>query len=69
MSPWWTASLPIYAAIVASGVATFITLRLSEVAQRMLGRTGINVLGRLMGLVCATMAAQFILDGLKEFNR
>jgi len=67
--PWWTASLPVYAAILAAGVGTYITLRLSGVALRLLGRTGINVLGRLMGLVCATMAAQFVLDGLKEFNR
>lgn len=67
--PKWTASFPIYAAILAAGIATYVTLRLSEVVNKALGRTGINVLGRIMGLVCATMAVQFILDGLKEFNR
>jgi len=67
--PRWTASVPVYAAILAAGAATFLTLRLSDVANRGLGRTGINVLGRIMGLVCATMAVQFVLDGLKEFSR
>lgn len=62
----WTATVPIYAAIVVAGMATWIVLRLSEAANRVLGRTGINVMGRLMGLMLATMAVQFILDGLKE---
>lgn len=62
----WTQTLPIYAAILAAGLGTLVILRASERFNRMLGKTGINVLSRLMGLVLATMAVQFILDGLKD---
>lgn len=62
----WTGAIPIYTAIVLVGVGTFLSLRGSEPFHRLLGKTGINVLSRLMGLVLATVAVQFILDGLKE---
>ena len=62
----WSQAIPIYTAIVAAGIATFIILRASEPFHRILGKTGINVLTRLMGLVLATVAVQFILDGLRE---
>lgn len=62
----WTQTLPVYAAITSAGFGTLIILRASERFNRMLGKTGINVLSRLMGLVLATMAVQFILDGLKD---
>jgi multiple antibiotic resistance protein len=62
----WSHAVPIYMAIGVTGVATFLTLRASEAFHRLLGRTGINVLTRLMGLVLATVSVQFILDGLRE---
>ena len=62
----WTQALPIYSAILGVGVATFLSLRASEPFHRILGKTGINVLTRLMGLVLATVAVQFILDGLRD---
>jgi multiple antibiotic resistance protein len=62
----WTQVLPIYTAIVATGAATFLILRASEHFHRILGKTGINVLTRIMGLVLATVAVQFILDGLRD---
>jgi multiple antibiotic resistance protein len=34
---------------------------------RLLGRTGINVIGRVMGLILAAVAMQFVLDGTKEW--
>ena len=64
--PWFPESLPIFLAIVVTGVLTYFTLRLSEVVSRALGKTGINVMTRLMGLVLATISVQFILDGIKE---
>jgi len=62
----WGSAIPVYAAIVLTGIATFILLTYSSVLQRVLGKTGIHVLSRLMGLVLATMAVQFVLDGLRE---
>jgi multiple antibiotic resistance protein len=62
----WPQILPVYTAIVGAGIATFIVLRASEPFHRILGKTGINVLTRIMGLVLATVSVQFILDGLRE---
>ncbi|HXX93851.1 MAG TPA: MarC family protein [Planctomycetota bacterium] len=62
----WSRTVPVYTAIAAAGMSTFLILRASEPFHRMLGKTGINVLSRLMGLVLATVAVQFILDGLHE---
>jgi multiple antibiotic resistance protein len=61
----WSQVLPVYTAILGAGIATFIVLRSSELFNRLLGKTGINVLSRIMGLVLATVAVQFILDGLR----
>jgi multiple antibiotic resistance protein len=33
---------------------------------RVLGKTGINLIGRIMGLILAASAAQFVIDGMRE---
>jgi len=58
-------------AIVAGSVAAvsliaFFTLRSASFISRVLGKTGINVIGRVMGLILAAVAMQFVLDGLHE---
>ncbi len=60
----WKATVPVYVAVVLTGVATYVLLSSSAYIQRVLGTTGILVLSRLMGLVLATIAVQFVLDGL-----
>ncbi len=50
-------------AIVMTGLVTFVTLLLAEPIQKRLGTTGIHVLGRILGLVLAGIAVQFVLDG------
>jgi multiple antibiotic resistance protein len=44
----------------------FLTLRSATMVARVLGKTGINVIGRVMGLILAAVAMQFVLDGLHE---
>jgi multiple antibiotic resistance protein len=57
--------LALYAAIVILMFATYFTLREAHRIINLLGQIGINVLSRLMGLVLAAIAVQFIIDGIK----
>ncbi|MCI2398168.1 MarC family protein [Aliiroseovarius subalbicans] len=38
------------------------------ILERLLRETGINVLTRLLGMLLAALAVQFVLDGLKDFG-
>ena len=68
-APTWLDAIPVFVAIVAAGLATYVSLRLSNGFHRVLGKTGINVMSRLMALVLATIAVQFVLDGIAGWNR
>ena len=43
----------------------FVALLASGLMMRVLGVTGSNVLGRLLGVVLAAMAVQFVIDGVR----
>lgn len=53
------------AVVLVSGIS-LLTLRSASMVSRVLGMTGINVIGRVMGLILAAVAMQFILGGLHE---
>jgi len=57
--------LLVHGAVGLTGAVSYITFRLAEPIQRRLGTTGIHVLGRILGLVLAGIAVQFVLDGLR----
>ena len=61
-------NFPQLAALVAYGVviglATALCFTLAEPIARVLGRTGINVMTRLMGLILAALAVEVMSDGL-----
>ncbi|HEY1694907.1 MAG TPA: MarC family protein [Polyangiaceae bacterium] len=56
----------LFGVIGAVSVLTLLTLRSAGVVARVLGKTGINLIGRIMGLMLAAIAMQFVLDGLHE---
>jgi multiple antibiotic resistance protein len=56
----------LYIAIAATSLASYLMLREAHRVVRMLGQIGINVMSRLMGLVLAAIAAQFVIDGLRS---
>jgi len=45
---------------------TFLSFRLAPIIARLLGKTGINVITRLMGLIIAAVGVEFIANGLKQ---
>ena len=51
-----------YGAVIA--VATALCFALAQPIARVLGKTGINVMTRLMGLILAALAVEVMADGL-----
>jgi multiple antibiotic resistance protein len=56
----------VYGSIVLTAVACWITLRVGERVITRLGRTGIRIATRLMGLLLAAVAVQFVLTGIRD---
>lgn len=54
------------ACVVVVSLLTLLVLRSAGFFARALGQTGINLIGRVMGLILAATAAQFAIDGLRE---
>ncbi len=52
-----------------TAVCVWIVLRLAEPIGTALGRTGINIMTRLMGLVLAAIAVKFFADGVSQIMR
>jgi multiple antibiotic resistance protein len=56
----------LFAAIAAVSLTTFFVLGSAPFIARVFGTTGMNIIGRAMGLILAAVATQFVLDGLRE---
>lgn len=58
-----------YAVIIGCGVVlaalVWLTLQLAQPINRIMGRSGINIATRIMGLLVAAVAVEFIVEGLK----
>jgi multiple antibiotic resistance protein len=52
--------------VVVTAVATFLILRSAAMLQKVLKKTGLNVLNRVMGLILAAVAVQFVASGVRE---
>ncbi|MGD9774615.1 MarC family protein [Diaphorobacter sp.] len=63
-SVWQHLSLVGYGVVV--GAATALCFALAEPIERALGKTGINVMTRLMGLILAALAVEVMADGLSK---
>ena len=59
-----------YAAITGVMLAVlgivFLSFLASGVIERALGRTGINIVTRVLGMLLAALAIQFVLDGIRQ---
>jgi multiple antibiotic resistance protein len=61
----WFDLLSLVAIGAVLALIVYFALRLAEPIARWIGRTGINIGTRLMGLMLAALAVEFIVDGLK----
>lgn len=55
----------VIAAIALTALVAYLTLRSASLLERKLGQTGMNVLERVMGLILAATAVQFMIDGIR----
>jgi MarC family membrane protein len=56
----------VYVSIVLTGLLSYLALRLGEPLLGRLGKTGIRVVTRIMGLILAAVAVQFVFSGVRE---
>ncbi|WP_378951125.1 MarC family protein [Mesorhizobium sp. ANAO-SY3R2] len=62
----WTAQAMLVLIILACLALTFLVFILAERIDQFLGQTGRSILTRLLGVILAALAVQFVADGIKE---
>lgn len=56
----------VVAAIFASGLISYLTYRYASGFLMQMGETAINIMTRLLGLILAVMAVQFVINGIRD---
>src|SRR5262245_17749866 len=61
-----TKTAAVVGSIIATAIITYATLRAAPLLATVLKTTGLNVLNRVMGLILAAVAVQFMADGVRD---
>lgn len=61
-----TGTVQLILAITLALLCSFLVLKGAHLLYRVLGRTGLNLLTRIMGLILTAVAVQFIINGVRE---
>ncbi len=61
--------VPTLIACLAVALTTYVTFRSASTLTRILGRSGISVLTRVMGVVLMAIGVQMVMDGVSEWGR
>lgn len=64
-APDWSGKIAVLALLTAMLVVTFLFLLAAPPIERLMGRTGTIVITRLLGMLLAALAVQFVIDGIK----
>jgi multiple antibiotic resistance protein len=59
-------TIVVYASILLTALIAWVTLRVGEGLVVRMGQTGIRVMTRIMGLLLAAIAVQFVITGARE---
>ena len=59
-------TIVVYASIILTLLLSWITLHLAERLVTRIGQTGIRVMTRIMGLLLAAIAVQFVITGVRD---
>jgi multiple antibiotic resistance protein len=59
-------TIAVYATILLTSLIAWLTLRAGERLVARMGQTGIRVMTRIMGLLLAAIAVQFVITGVRE---
>lgn len=62
----WADLLAVHLVMVATVSAAFVMFLVSGLLERILGKTGINVVTRLLGMLLAALSVQFVVDGVLD---
>jgi multiple antibiotic resistance protein len=62
---WWEQAVLVGYGVVVAAVSYLAFMASGRIAQ-LLGRTGINIMTRLMGLILAALAVEIMAEGLSQ---
>ena len=64
--PGWLGAAWVIGLLLVMMVVTFAFLLASPPLERILGRTGVIVITRLLGMLLAALSVQFVIDGVRQ---
>jgi multiple antibiotic resistance protein len=59
-------AIPVFVSILITAIITWLMLRGAEWMERRLSKTFMNVVTRVMGLILAAVAVEFVISGVKD---
>jgi len=62
----WGKEIALWSVIAFTGLVVYLALRLADPIRDKIGQTGANITTRVMGLILAALAVEFITKGLAE---
>jgi multiple antibiotic resistance protein len=62
----WTYTVPVILSAAVTCLSAYLLLRVATSIDRVLGKSGLAIVERVMGLLLAAIAVQFMADGAKE---